>query len=127
MYLRDLECWTINPCICNCLYRHLFLINNYCLFVCLSVYFINNLFKVLKLFFLSLSCKKHENHFFYGGYYYYYFFYFFFLCITNNKYIVLLRAPGTSRQNSRLHEYRCETGLKATSIKLSRRCSGEKV
>ena len=35
MNWRDLECQTINPCICNSLYRHLFLINHYCLFVCL--------------------------------------------------------------------------------------------
>ena len=35
MNLRDLECQTINPCICNSLYRHIFLINHYCLFVCL--------------------------------------------------------------------------------------------
>ena len=33
MNWRDLECQTINPCICNSLYRHLFLINHYCLFV----------------------------------------------------------------------------------------------
>ena len=25
---------TINPCICNSLYRHIFLLNHYCLFVC---------------------------------------------------------------------------------------------
>ena len=37
MNWRDLECQTINPCICNSLYRHIFLINHYCLFVCLSV------------------------------------------------------------------------------------------
>ena len=36
MNWRDLECQTINPCICNSLYRHLFLINHYCLFVCLK-------------------------------------------------------------------------------------------
>ena len=35
MNWRDLECQTINPCICNSLYRHIFLINHYCLFVCL--------------------------------------------------------------------------------------------
>ena len=35
MNWRDLECQTINPCIGNSLYSHLFLINNYCLFVCL--------------------------------------------------------------------------------------------
>ena len=34
---RDLENQTINPCICNSLYRHLFQINLYCLFVCLFV------------------------------------------------------------------------------------------
>ena len=32
MNWRDLECQTINPCICNSLYRHLFLINHYCFF-----------------------------------------------------------------------------------------------
>ena len=38
MNWRDLECQTINPCICNSLYLHLFLINHYCLlFVCLFV------------------------------------------------------------------------------------------
>ena len=36
MHWRDLECQTINPCICNSLYSHLFLINHYCLFVCLK-------------------------------------------------------------------------------------------
>ena len=30
MHWRDLECQTINPCICNSLYRHLFLINHFC-------------------------------------------------------------------------------------------------
>ena len=35
MNWRDHECQTINLCICNSLYRHLFLINHYCLFVCL--------------------------------------------------------------------------------------------
>ena len=34
MNWRDLECQTINPCICNSLYRHIFLINHYSLFVC---------------------------------------------------------------------------------------------
>ena len=38
MNWRDLECQTINPCICNSLYRHLFLINHYCLFVCLRLH-----------------------------------------------------------------------------------------
>ena len=33
MNWRDLECQTINLCICNYLYRHIFIINNYCLFV----------------------------------------------------------------------------------------------
>ena len=42
MNWRDLECQTINPCICNSLNRHHFLINNYCLFVvCLYVYALN--------------------------------------------------------------------------------------
>ena len=36
MNWRDLECQTINPCICNSLYGHLFLINHYCLFACLD-------------------------------------------------------------------------------------------
>ena len=35
MNWRDFEYQTISPCICNSLYRHLFLINHYCLFVCL--------------------------------------------------------------------------------------------
>ena len=35
MNWRDLECQTINPCICNSLYRRLFLINHYYLFVSL--------------------------------------------------------------------------------------------
>ena len=30
MNWQDLECQTINPCICNSFYRHLFLINHYC-------------------------------------------------------------------------------------------------
>ena len=36
MNWRVLECQTINPCICNSFYRHLFLINHYSLF-CLFV------------------------------------------------------------------------------------------
>ena len=34
MNWRDLECQTINPCICNSLYRHIFLINHYCCCCC---------------------------------------------------------------------------------------------
>ena len=37
MNWRDLECQTINPSICNSLYRHLFLIYHYCLFCVICV------------------------------------------------------------------------------------------
>ena len=45
MQLRDLECQTINPCICNSLYCYRFLINHYCLFVCLFVCVLSCLLK----------------------------------------------------------------------------------
>ena len=51
MNWRDLECQTINPCICNSLYRNLFLINHYCLFVCLfkSFYSVNWTFNTVSV------------------------------------------------------------------------------
>ena len=37
MHWRNHECQTINPCICNSLYRHHFLINHYCCCCCIVV------------------------------------------------------------------------------------------
>ena len=55
MNWRDLECQTINPWICNSLYLHSFLINHYCLFVCLFENFTNDLHLIRNLLRISFN------------------------------------------------------------------------
>ena len=57
MHWRDLECQTINPCICNCLYCHIFLRKNYCCLLLLknSIDYIISFEKRQKIF---ISCSQ---------------------------------------------------------------------